>query len=405
MIAKILEWSIPTAFWASGIAFFVLGRFGFDSRRWAWAFCLLGAGYGLMTVNAGDGAVLKPLLEDALLLAGAASMTAALSHRFQAPAGWRRHAAIIIVALAGATYFLVVYRSARLETLAIQLGCALMPCMTLVVRRDRVMNRGDKVMIGTFWTVCIALLLQCVAYLFTPDVGPSAGAWRATIWGFLIQLTGGVIAVGLTFAILLAVSFDVIERLRLMSQTDALTGVLNRRGLEEAFGRLERQSRGATPLAIILVDLDHFKSINDTYGHEAGDMVINRMAQLLKLAAGARGEAGRTGGEEFAILLQGHTLQEAVALAQRVRKAFAHIVWPFERSGAGRTASFGVACVEPGETYASALARADSMLYMAKRAGRNRVVATDMPHPAVALARDACGHADGGAAVARNWLM
>jgi diguanylate cyclase (GGDEF)-like protein len=381
LIATILEWSIPMAFWLSGIGFFILSRFGFDSRRWASAFCLLGTGYGLMTFQLGYWSVVKPLIEDLFFLLGAGAMTAALSHRFHVAAGWRTKGVIVAVALGSAAYFLAFHHSARLETLSIQTGCALMLCTALLARRDAVLSKGDRVLLVTFSTVCAMLLLQCVGYLFAPEAGPVAGAWRATIWGFLIQLTGGIIAIGLTFAILLAVSLDVIDRLRLVSQTDALTGVLNRRGMEEACMRLAKAARGKMPLAIILADLDYFKDINDSFGHEAGDMVIVRMGQLLKLAAGTRGEAGRTGGEEFVLIVQEHDLEAAVALANRVRNAFSHIEWPFDPSGLRRTASFGIAIVGAGESYASAMARADAMLYLAKRAGRNRVMFGETPRP------------------------
>lgn len=385
MISTILEWSIPLAFWLSGIAFFILSRFGFDSRRWASAFCLLGTGYGLMTIQLGHWSVIKPLVEDLFFLAGAGAMTAALSHRFHVPPGWRTKGMIVLAALGSAAYFLTVHHSARLETLAIQTGCALMLCTALLARRATPLSKGDRVLRVTFSIVCATLLLQCVGYLFAPEAGPVAGAWRATIWGFLIQLTGGIIAIGLTFAILLAVSLDVIDRLRLVSQTDALTGVLNRRGMEEACMRLGKSARGKTHLAIVIADLDYFKEINDSFGHEAGDMVIVRMAQLLKLAAGARGEAGRTGGEEFAVIVQDHDLQAAVALANRVRNAFAHIVWPFDPSGSGRTASFGIAIFGADDTYAGVMARADAMLYLAKRSGRNRVMYEEAPHAAPSL--------------------
>ena len=138
-----------------------------------------------------------------------------------------------------------------------------------------------------------------------------------------------------------------------------------------AFGK---SSKGKMPLALILIDLDYFKEINDSFGHEAGDMVIMRMAQLLKLAADARGEAGRTGGEEFVVIVQDHDLAAAVALANRVKNAFSHIVWPFDPTGEGRTASFGIAMFTADDTYASAMGRADAMLYLAKRSGRNRVM-------------------------------
>lgn len=374
MISTILEWSIPTAFWLSGIGFFILGRYGFDSRCWASAFCLLGTGYGLMTYRLDHWTVWKPLIEDLFFLLGALGMTAALSHRFAARPGWWLKAAILAVSLGSAAYFLTFRHSARLETFAVQSGCALMLLTTLFSRDSRPPSKGDRVLYATFSVVCATLLLQCVGYLFAPEAGPVVGAWNASIWGFFIRLTGGLVAIGLTFAILLAVSLDVIDRLRLVSQTDALTGLLNRRGMEEACARLGKSSKGKMPLAVILVDLDYFKEINDSFGHEAGDMVIVRMAQLLKLAADARGEAGRTGGEEFVVIVQDHDLEAAVALANRVKNAFSHIVWPFDPAGAGRTASFGIAMFAAGDTYASVMARADSMLYLAKRSGRNRVM-------------------------------
>lgn len=374
LISTILEWSIPIAFWLSGIAFFILGRFGFDSRRWASAFCLLGTGYGLMTYRLDHWSVWKPLLEDLFFLLGAVGMTHAFSHRFSARPGWWLKALIGSVSLACAAYFVAVWHSARMETFAIQSGCAVMLLTVLFSRESKPLSKGDRVLHVTFSVVCAALLLQCVGYLFAPEAGPVVGAWHGSIWGFVIRLTGGIIAIGLTFAILLAVSLDVIDRLRLVSQTDALTGLLNRRGMEEACARLNKSSRGKMPLAVILVDLDYFKEINDRFGHEAGDMVIVRMAQLLKLAADARGEAGRTGGEEFAVIVQEHDLEAAVALANRVKNAFSHIVWPFDPMGEGRTASFGIAMFTATDTYASVMARADTMLYLAKRSGRNRVM-------------------------------
>lgn len=362
------------AFWLSGIAFFILGRFGFDSRRWASAFCLVGTAYGLMTYRLDHWSVWKPLIEDLFFLLGAVGMTVALSHRFAARPGWWPKAVIGAISLACAAYFVAVWHSARMETFAIQSGCALMLLTSLFSRNSRPLSKGDRVLYVSFSVVCAALLLQCVAYLFASEAGPRVGAWQASIWGFFIRLTGGIIAIGLTFAILLAVSLDVIDRLRLVSQTDALTGLLNRRGIEEACARLGKSSKGKMPLALILIDLDYFKEINDSFGHEAGDMVIMRMAQLLKLAADARGEAGRTGGEEFVVIVQDHDLAAAVALANRVKNAFSHIVWPFDPTGEGRTASFGIAMFTADDTYASAMGRADAMLYLAKRSGRNRVM-------------------------------
>ncbi|QEI06241.1 GGDEF domain-containing protein [Pigmentiphaga aceris] len=374
MISTILEWSIPLAFWLSGIGFFILSKFGFDTRRWASAFCLLGTGYGLMTYRLDHWSIFKPLLEDLFLMLGTVGMTAALSHRFAAKPKWRIKAGIIAASIAGAAWCLAVWHSVRLETFAIQSGCVLIVLTALLSRDARPLSKGDRVLYVTFAVVCAALFLECVGYLFAPEMGHKTGAWRASIWGFMMQLTGGIIAVSLSFAILLAVSLDVMDRLRLVSQTDALTGLLNRSGMEEACTRLRKSARGKLPLAVIRVDLDQFKRINDSFGHEAGDTVIVRMAQLLKLAVDSRGEAGRTGADDFVVIVQDHDLEAAAALANRVKNAFSHIVWPFDPLGAGRTASFGITMFAPEDTCATVTARAEAMLYLAKHSGRNRVM-------------------------------
>jgi diguanylate cyclase (GGDEF)-like protein len=183
--------------------------------------------------------------------------------------------------------------------------------------------------------------------------------------------------VGLTSAILLALSLDVIERLHRVAVTDVLTGILNRRGFEEECLRLTKRLQGRSPLSLIMIDLDHFKKINDTHGHETGDLVITRMAALLSREAGPDGCAGRLGGEEFAVLLSARALAESVARANEIRQTFARMTWPFDTSWVHPTASFGVTTVLADEPYASFIARADTLLYLAKRAGRDCVMYGD----------------------------
>ncbi|MFM9012834.1 MAG: GGDEF domain-containing protein, partial [Gemmatimonadota bacterium] len=124
------------------------------------------------------------------------------------------------------------------------------------------------------------------------------------------------------------------------------------------------------PLSVILVDLDDFKRVNDTYGHNAGDDVLRGVARLLQQRGRLSDTVGRWGGEEFVLVCPGTTLLEAHALAESLRERIASR----DFSGVGRrTASLGVATARPGETPDALLARADEALYEAKSAGRNRV--------------------------------
>jgi len=159
-------------------------------------------------------------------------------------------------------------------------------------------------------------------------------------------------------------------------ETDPLSGCLNRRGFEQQFRReLSRAARAQTELAIIDIDLDHFKQINDTYGHLAGDRVIAEAGELLRANARVGDIVARTGGEEFSILAPGSGLAGAQHLALRIVEAFRRR----EFGDALRipvTASVGVVAdtVTDEAIAQDLLARADEALYAAKRSGRNRVV-------------------------------
>jgi diguanylate cyclase (GGDEF)-like protein len=157
--------------------------------------------------------------------------------------------------------------------------------------------------------------------------------------------------------------------------TDPLSGCLNRRGFEQQFRReLARAARGQTRLALLAIDLDHFKQVNDTFGHLVGDQVIAESGELLRATARTGDVVARTGGEEFLVLAPATTIDGAEHLAARIVEAFRHK--PFAEPQARVTVSVGVVSdAVPSEGIAEDLrARADEALYAAKRSGRNRVV-------------------------------
>jgi two-component system cell cycle response regulator len=173
---------------------------------------------------------------------------------------------------------------------------------------------------------------------------------------------------------------EVNERLRFMSQTDGLTGLDNRRHLNERIDEMfQHAQRLNEPFSLVMCDLDKFKSVNDTYGHQAGDEVLKALAKILKDEAREIDRVGRYGGEEFMLLLPGTVLDAAVTFAERVRKRIEAHTFTFDGGTLQRTASFGVSgWPHPTIRDSDALVRAaDDALYVAKETGRNRVIRYD----------------------------
>ncbi|HIJ86687.1 MAG TPA: diguanylate cyclase [Desulfuromonadales bacterium] len=163
------------------------------------------------------------------------------------------------------------------------------------------------------------------------------------------------------------------KTISLLAATDELTSLFNRRYFNECLhGAVSAARRHTYPLAMIMIDLDHFKSVNDTYGHSAGDLILKTFSDLLRDIIRTEDVAARWGGEEFIVLLPHTASEAAAALAERIRTAF-------EKQTVGAkainlSASFGVVQLQESDDADILIRRADTALYQAKNAGRNRVV-------------------------------
>ena len=168
------------------------------------------------------------------------------------------------------------------------------------------------------------------------------------------------------------------DELRLQAETDPLTGLANRRKFFTALRLVgKRVARKGDRSSVLMLDLDHFKAVNDRYGHAVGDAVLRSFAEILRDSLRSSDLAGRVGGEEFAVLLPHTDLAGAVLLAERIRHAVATYCRVPEHPELRMTVSIGVSELLPEDpTPEAALARADAALYAAKQAGRNRVMAT-----------------------------
>lgn len=200
-----------------------------------------------------------------------------------------------------------------------------------------------------------------------------------------------------SFNVLLEIAEGLLREKEYLAATDPLTGISNRlrfgQVLEE---EAQRKRRNKTPMALVILDIDRFKRINDDFGHNVGDEVLKRLAQLV--AAQIRGTDffGRWGGEEFILLLRDDGCDAAFATAEKLRKQIADETFP---SVGAITCSFGVTAWEEDDTATTLTARADQALYLSKRHGRNRSTC-DRPHDSSCPGIAACGRQTGTPALA-----
>lgn len=260
------------------------------------------------------------------------------------------------------------------------------------------------------WSNGLLALMLCVIARATlyPQL-PTSLRWRSLLLGTLVTMAGFTLARGLlgafteeypsfrtphpvnlaaalaanvsqvlgTVALLVAWRSEAEHQLRTLAMTDGLTGVHNRRGFTaQGSGLLAHAARHQLPMTALMVDLDHFKQINDTHGHEAGDRALQLFARLLGDTCRSGDLVGRLGGEEFGVLLLHNSAPAGLALDRRLRRRLQAA--SVAELGFALDYSAGMAVLQPGEVgLAELMARADGALYAAKTAGRGRLIAAD----------------------------
>jgi diguanylate cyclase (GGDEF)-like protein len=206
---------------------------------------------------------------------------------------------------------------------------------------------------------------------------PHDDTFSSSTWVTVFSVELVLYAVATAFVIFMLVSERAVTAHRTAASMDPLTGMFNRRGFAEATSRvIEREANAGRPVTVLIFDIDHFKSINDRFGHPAGDEILKLFAAVVVNTLRITDLSGRIGGEEFAALLP-CSLEDAVIAAERVREAFESSGIVDETGPVETTVSIGVAGGPAGTELEVLLAAADTALYQAKRGGRNRVEAAE----------------------------
>jgi diguanylate cyclase (GGDEF)-like protein len=239
------------------------------------------------------------------------------------------------------------------------------------------------------WPALLVPLLHAVLFLFPIPLasllpGDHGSVPVGTVWVALFVMEAMLYAVGTAFIVLVLAKEQTLRIHKDAAVTDELTGLLNRRGVLQAAQRMIADQAGKREaVTALMFDLDHFKKINDRFGHAVGDKALHVFATTASVSVRATDVIGRFGGEEFVALLPG-TLADAKVVGERIRKAFAAAGAMVAGHELNATVSVGAACGTSGTDIVTLLASADAALYRAKANGRNRVeLAEGVERPAM----------------------
>jgi diguanylate cyclase (GGDEF)-like protein len=314
-----------------------------------------------------------------LLLGTTVTMLAGYRRHLQLPVPWGRLGGCVAL---GLFLILVLHHGvdsvgARMvamsllhASLCLEMGLLLRPQLDRVVRRYPVL-----------FTICAAFANAAVqlvrALVYGVQLAGGSLPWGDTSVSMVFFSLGALSLPALTLGAVMMVNADLIARARHAADHDHLTGAFSRRAFFNLAAREQARSlRHASPLSLLLLDVDHFKHINDTLGHATGDRVLADIVEATSALVRGIDTVARLGGEEFAVLLPATPAGTALLVAERLRQALDRAP---DAAGVGYTVSIGVATLLPGESIAAMLSRADAALYAAKASGRNAVVAAQVP--------------------------
>jgi len=284
-----------------------------------------------------------------------------------------------VVGTLGVIWFAVFQPDTRMRVLILTASCTflLLASFELLLSQKTSEGRHSRRVMASLFALVAVFLVFRAAYLAARGASPSFDVTGEGAWiNIASPMVTALLPVVGTTAFLLMCSESVGRQWQLAASTDYLTGLPNRRTLvtvgERRFGEATRLP-GQT-LALAVIDIDHFKSINDTHGHEVGDVALRHVAGHLRAACRGADLAARHGGEEFVVLWDGLDIDAAVTAAERLRALVAHEVLHVDGKTVSMTVSMGVAAVGARDSsFHDVLRRADEALYAAKAGGRNRV--------------------------------
>jgi len=370
---------IPPALFAfMAIAFFVLWRLKIaTSWQWSAGFAQTGAGFAFSAFPISPG--FDAFVSGMIFIGAAYCYASAILLHFNAPMHRLERRLFVLAYTLVHTYIVFVTADLRDELFLTDVSFACLLGLALYVVTPTASRPADKILVFTVAIVFLDTLARAIFFYFFMNTSDKLADFVTSDYNLAVHITTITICTLFPFAALGAMASAAIDRHRDAADRDPLTGLFNRRGFQEVVNNMFKS--GSLRGAVLVCDIDHFKQVNDKYGHAVGDKVIAAVANDLQLSTSSCGYAARFGGEEFVVFLPGVAAEDAAAIAQLLRVSLSERAWGCIGMEQGVTASFGVSAIEDQETSAlPAIERADRALYSAKTAGRNRVVVAPTHH-------------------------
>ncbi|EUC00157.1 diguanylate cyclase [Rhizobium sp. CF080] len=367
---------LPFIFFVFGCTFLFLQRWSSASSRY-WGFGYIGAALGFASplILTGLPVPVQAIVSNALFLAAFFFYGHAFLTRFGQSVLISERLIFCVAAFLGISYLILVEHDLRGELAVSDIACSTLLIIPLWQVRHDIRRPIDRLLGAMVGLVIADNLVRVSALLILTSSGTYASLddFLTSDYAFFMQMTASIIGFLLALTVLGTVMLDAVWQHRHAAEHDPLTDLLNRRGFERAIPDFRRESFPSG--AVLVCDIDHFKLVNDRFGHAAGDTVIVGLAAVLHEGLQSDALVARFGGEEFVAFLPGVTLAEAGVLANAIRLAFAARDWRDSGVTQQITASFGVSSTSRGDhSMHDAIGRADTCLYTAKSAGRNQVV-------------------------------
>jgi diguanylate cyclase (GGDEF)-like protein len=351
--------------------------------RWALALALQAAGWGLFGLRGEIADLWSIPFANALLATSFVVTLRALrgfagkpeAHVLDAPA------VLFVVVVASYFTYVVPALSTRVVLISLAFGVLFAESARMALAAAPAPRPRTHRVVATVYGLLVALMLaRALRQAF--GLAPVADPMELSPFQSLLFAVGVLAPALLTFGFLLMVSERLRGELARQAALDYLTGTYNRRTLAQLAERdIASARRRGGSFSVLLLDVDHFKRVNDTLGHAAGDEALQRLVAILREHMRGEDSLGRMGGEEFLVLLPQADLAQATAAAERLRSAVEAACFDLGAGAWRMTVSIGAATLAEGEQFNSLLQRADQAMYAAKHAGRNRVVVSDPAAP------------------------
>lgn len=387
-IVGLINPGMSLIFAAGGFALWLRDRSLIYVLGYVFAALLIGFSFAINQYSNDTGQRAVQMLVAALSITAAISLVWSMCHRLgqRTPLLLWLAGALCTVAL---VFFVDHSRDVSASLLAVNCYCGVVMVMGAQIMSSAGSRQMvDRLLVWIFGLVAAQFFIRPITVIMLSDT-MSTAEYRGSAGHAVLVVTAAMFTLVLTAAILAATISDQLNAVKRSARTDDLTGLLRRNAFEEQARAVMTKAReDNVTLSMVVADIDHFKQVNDRWGHPAGDAAIRGFSAIISGTIRPGDLAGRMGGEEFCILAWGCPGQAAGNLAERLRTALVSQAVDGIDADSVLTASFGVAEMRPEDGFDDLYMRADAALYRAKQQGRNRVM-TDAQEAAAAELPDA----------------